>query len=256
MHEPPGGTTSPAPLLILLHGHGVDGAIQDAYLRLASATDAHGMLYVHPDGTSDSRSERFWNATDACCGAGSGVDDSAYIGAIIAVVKARYTVDPRRVFIVGHSNGGFMAFRMACDHADEIAAIVSIEGATWANPSRCQPTEPVTVLEVHGTADDTIRYDGGTIGNTRYPGAKETVATWARYDGCDTKATLPAPPARAIEDQLPPATVLSYSTGCDGHAIAELWTQAHGVHIPPFSASFADQIVSFLLAHPKRALLR
>ena len=251
MHEPPGNATSPAPLLILLHGYGADGAIQDAYLGLAAATDAHGMLYVHPDGTPNAKSERFWNATDACCGARSGVDDSAYIDAIIADVKARYDVDPRRVFIVGHSNGGFMAYRMACDHADEIAAVVSLEGATYANPSRCRPTEPVAVLEVHGTADDTIDYDGGTIGKARYPGAKDTIATWARYNGCDAKATLPAPPAHAIEDGLPPATVVSHATGCDGHSVAELWTQPDGVHIPPFSSSFADQIVTFLLAHPK-----
>jgi Poly(3-hydroxybutyrate) depolymerase len=253
VHVPPGHVAAtPAPLLILLHGYGASGAIQEAYLKLTPATDAHGMLYVHLDGTLNAQSRRFWNATDACCGYRSRVDDSAYITAVIADVKTRYEVDPRRVFIVGHSNGGFMAYRMACDHSDEIAAVVSIEGATWANPSRCKPTEAVATLEVHGTADQTINDNGGTINRARYPGAMTTVRTWARADGCDLNADRPALPPHAIEEQLPPATVLSYSTHCDGSGHAELWTQPGGGHIPVFSPTFADQVVTFLLAHPKR----
>lgn len=217
-----------SPRLILLHGYGASGAIQETYLKLTPATNAHGMLYVHLDGTLNAQDRRFWNATDACCGYRSGVDDSAYITAVIAEVNARYKVDPRRVFIVGHSNGGFTAYRMACDHADEIAAIVSIEGATWANPSRCKPTQAVATLEVHGTADQTITYSGSTIASARYPGALTTVETWARYDSCDPKADHPATPPHAIVEQLPPATVRSYSTHCDGNRHAELWTQPGG----------------------------
>lgn len=253
VHEPPGvGAATPKPLLILLHGYGVTGAIQEAYLKLTPATDAHGMLFVHLDGTLNGQQSRFWNATDACCGSNSGVDDSAYITAVIADVSAHYKVDPHRVFIVGHSNGGFMSYRMACDHSDQIAAIVSIEGATWSDPSRCKPTQAVATLEVHGLADQTIKYDGGGIANARYPGAKTTVQAWARYDGCTLTADRPATPPHAIVAQLPPATVLSYSKGCRTNGHAELWTQPGGVHIPVFGPMFPDQVVTFLLAHPKR----
>ncbi len=253
VHEPPGvAATTPKPLLILLHGYGVTGAIQEAYLKLTPATDAHGVLFVHLDGTLNGQNSRFWNATDACCGRGSGVDDSAYIAAVIADVSAHYKVDPRRVFIVGHSNGGFMSYRMACDHSDKIAAIVSIEGATWSDPSRCKPTQAVATLEVHGLADQTIKYDGGAIAAAKYPGAQATVEAWARYDGCTLTADRPAAPSHAIVAQLPPATVLSYSKGCTTNGHAELWTQPGGVHIPAFGPTFADQVVTFLLAHPKR----
>ena len=253
VHEPPGvSAAAPKPLLILLHGYGASGAIQEAYFKLTPATDAHAMLYVHLDGTLNGEGKRFWNATDACCGFRSTVDDSAYITAVVADVTAHFKVDQSRVFIVGHSNGGFMSYRMACDHSDKIAAIVSVEGATWSDPSRCKPTHAVATLEVHGLADQTIKYDGGGIATAKYPGAMTTVQAWARNDGCTLTADSPAAAPHAIVAQLPPATVLSFSKGCKRNGHAELWTQPGGVHIPAFGPTFPDQVVTFLLAHPKR----
>lgn len=253
VHTPPDLSPSkPAPLLILLHGYGASGGVQDAYLKLTAVADAHGMLYVHPDGTLNPLDKRYWNATDACCGPSSTVDDSAYITAIIADVKSHYSVDPKRVFIIGHSNGGFMAFRMACDHADEIAAIVSFEAATWADPSKCTPSEAVSVLAIHGTADQTIKYDGDAIGGAAYPSATKTVQTWARYDGCKPTPDPNVTTTHDLEDQRPPATVTSYSSGCKPNGHVELWTQPDGVHIPVLSPTFSEQLVQFLLAHPKR----
>lgn len=244
---------APAPLLILLHGYGASGAVQEGYLNLTPATDAHHMLYAYADGTTNAINKRYWNATDACCDPVNAVDDSAYVTAIIADVKSHHRVDPRRVFIVGHSNGGFMAYRMACDHADEIAAIVSLEAATWSDPGKCAPSQGVATLEIHGTTDTTIKYDGGTTGIATYPSATTTVLTWARYNGCAAKPDQPNPPARTIERSLPPATVTAYSSGCKPGGHAELWTQPNGVHIPPFDPTFPEQVVSFLLAHPKPA---
>ena len=117
-----------APLLILLHGYSASGAIEDAYLGVAAEADKRGFLYAHPDGTIDSQNNRFWNASDACCNLDpvpSKVDDSAYLSKLIADISAHYTVDPKRVYFFGHSNGGFMSYRMACEHADKIAAIVT-----------------------------------------------------------------------------------------------------------------------------------
>ena len=95
VRTPPGyDPAHPAPLLVLLHGFGVTGELEERYLGLADATDAHGMLLVAPDGTPTALGSRFWNATDACCGATSSVDDVAYLGAVIDDVKAHYAVDP------------------------------------------------------------------------------------------------------------------------------------------------------------------
>jgi polyhydroxybutyrate depolymerase len=143
------------------------------------------MLYAYPDATFDSSGQRVWNATDASRGAhGPSVDDSAYLAAVVAEIKSRASVDPKRIYFFGHSNGGFMCYRMACDHADMVAAIVSLAGATFWRPRDCQPVAPVAVLQVPGTADNSVFYGGGAVNDTKYPGAWRTVAMWARYDGC------------------------------------------------------------------------
>jgi len=246
---------TPAPLLMLLHGYGVTGEVQFAYLRLAPVLDAHGILAVYPDGTKNDLGKRYWKATAACCApAGSKVDDSAYLSAIIAEVRSEYSVDSRRIYVMGHSNGGFMSFRMACDHADVIAAIVSLEGAANADPEKCKPSHPVAVLAVHGTADQTITYDGGRttrVGSAPYPGALASVLAWAQLGQCATTPDVPAPPDRDIQQGRPPATVTSFSKECAPGGHSELWTQADGVHIPAWNDTFADQLVGFLLTHPK-----
>jgi polyhydroxybutyrate depolymerase len=245
----------PAPLVVLLHGYGVDGPIQNAYFKLGEVADANGMLAVFPSGTENSEGDRFWNATDACCAPpGSDVDDSGYLLDVINTVKADYSVDPKRVYLMGHSNGGFMAFRMACDHAEVIAGIAALAASTFADTDRCNPSEPVATLQVHGTADDSVRYEGeveGIDGGDRtYPGALETLEIWATYNGCDLEPDEPAPAPRAIIAEADPATVIAHSA-CDPGGHAELWTAPDGVHIPAITPDFTEQVVEFLLAHPK-----
>ncbi|MFN8025298.1 MAG: alpha/beta hydrolase-fold protein [Acidimicrobiia bacterium] len=253
VHVPPNYSANvPAPLLLILHGYRASGALESLYLQLTSATDAAGMLTVAPDGTLNGRGKRFWNATDACCATkGETVDDAAYLMAIVREVEATYNVDRKRTFIVGHSNGGFMAYRMACDHADTFAAVASLAGATFADPRRCAPSVPVATLEIHGTADDTIPYDGGKILRHAYPGAIATTRMWARYDGCKLVPDDPEPAPHDLVQDLPPATVTAYSTGCKANGHAELWTQQDGTHIPKLSPTFGEQVVTYLMAHPK-----
>ena len=112
----------PAPLLILLHGYGAGGLIEDLYLNLRASAEKYGLLYAHPDGTTDKKGNKFWNATDACCDFDkTNVDDSKYLSGLVVEIEARYKVDPKRVYFIGHSNGAFMSYRMACEHADMVA---------------------------------------------------------------------------------------------------------------------------------------
>ena len=245
------------PLVLLLHGYSVNGTVEELYMQLAPLADTKGFYYAHPSGTVDSTQNYFWNATDACCNFdGSKVDDSAYLESVIKEIEARYPIDPKRVYLVGHSNGAFMSYRMACDHADTIAAIVSLAGAMWEDTSKCQPTAPVHVLEIHGTADTEVLYTGSPggpgMGNGPYPGAETSVRDWATLDGCSLTPDDTAPPLD-LDTQLSGAetTVERFAAGCKAGGSAELWTIQGGMHLPNIADTFREDVIDFLFAHPK-----
>jgi polyhydroxybutyrate depolymerase len=245
------GSTA-VPLIISLHGYTSSGAKQDLYFKLQPLAEQRGFLYIHPDGTKDTSGNPFWNATDACCDLGAvGTDDAAYLLSMIEQVQQKYKVDAKRIYFVGHSNGAFMSYRMACDHADKIAAIVSLAGATFADPARCKPSQPVSVLQVHGTADNVIAYKGGQILGHTFPPAEKTVSTWAGLDGCgETPAA--SPNKLNLDDKLEGDDAsISTFTGCKSGTSVELWTIKDGAHSPNLSAAFSSGLVDFLYAHPK-----
>jgi polyhydroxybutyrate depolymerase len=263
VHAPADPDPSGAPLLIVLHGYGSAGSEVEGYFHLGTAAAERGFVGAYPDGTMDGDGNRFWHATDACCDFGrTGVDDAAYLAGLIGEIADVMPIDPRRVYLIGHSNGGFMSHRMACAHADVVAAIVSLAGATFVDPADCAPSEPVTVLQIHGSADDTVLFWGGSLASigapgesASYPGAADTVATWAAYDRCDpelvpssTRIDVDA----AIEVTGAPAeATVTASTDCDAGGHVELWTIPGGGHVPDISTAFADAVLDFLLAHPK-----
>jgi polyhydroxybutyrate depolymerase len=244
--------TTPMPLVLLLHGYTSTGDAQESYFQIGTLAEQRGFLYVHPNGTTDSRGLGFWNATDACCNFdGSPVDDSAYLAAVIAQVQAQYAVDSQRIFLVGHSNGGFMSYRMACDHADLIAAVVSLAGATFSDPSRCAPSEPVSVLQIHGTDDEVVAYAGGSFFGPTYPSAEQTAASWAAYDGCATTPEQTADRYDVVSTLDGDETTSEHFTDCPAGIAVELRTMQAGTHVPPLSTTFATQVIDFLFAHPK-----
>jgi len=142
-----------------------------------------------------------------------------------------------------------MAYRMACEHAAEITAIVSLAGAATSDPARCTPARPVSVLQIHGTADQTILFQGGTNSGQPYPSAAATLGLWRHLDGCADRATATAAPLD-LESRLPgpETTVTTYLTGCRDGTRVELWSIADGGHVPTLTATFAPAVVDFLLA--------
>ncbi|MFQ5699153.1 MAG: alpha/beta hydrolase family esterase [Myxococcota bacterium] len=255
LHVPPSYVPSiPTPLVILLHGYGSSSTAQEAYMQFTPLADEFGFLYLTPDGKVDCLGNQFWNATDACCNFCGSADDSGYLKALIEATATGFNVDRLRVFLIGHSNGGFMAYRMACDHPRLIAAIASLAGATYADPTKCGFQGPVHVLQLHGTADATILFGGGAINGVVYPGAIATVEDWATRNGCSPVADTSAAP-RDLEANLPgsESTVTRYATGCFAGGSAELWTIVGGQHVPALSSTFSRQVVEFLMAHPKPA---
>ncbi len=243
----------PTPLIVLLHGYTSSGAGQNADMKFSDLSDHYGFLLVAPDGTQETtgRQNRFWNASSACCNfGGSEVDDSAYVAKVIDAVKADHNVDDRRVFLVGHSNGGFMSYRMAHDHPGTIAAIASLAGADQSE-ARPTPSSPVHVLQIHGTADETIAYAGADIQGTSYPGAFETVERWAVHNGCAMSGfeTGTLDLDRGLEGRE--STVTRYTRDCRAGGSAELWSIAEGGHVPELSDHFSRLVVEWLLGHPK-----
>lgn len=242
---------TPMPLVILLHGFSADATTQDLYLGLSSAANRRGFLLAKPNGTPNAALLRFWNATDACCAFGADVDDVAYLTAVMNDMQRRFAVDPKRVYFVGHSNGGFMSHRMACDRSGRVAAIASLAGAVWNDASRCNPTEPVSVLEAHGTADTVIWYTGGLNGTAWYPGAEETVATWADKNGCSGAKARLRPDADYVYDLLGAETERYAYGGCPSGGAVELWKMVGATHLPTFNPAWVDAVYDWLLAHPK-----
>jgi polyhydroxybutyrate depolymerase len=222
-------------------------------MRFAPLSEELGFLYAHPDGTVNPGGARFWNATDACCDFyGSGVDDSGYLLDLVQAIQGELSVDPRRIHFIGHSNGGFMSYRMACDHAETTAAIASLAGATWHDPAACSPAAPVHVLQIHGDQDTVILYEGGRIDGISYPGAIETVEQWASFDGCNLEPETDLPPLD-LDSSIPGAetTVRRYADLCEPGGSSELWSIIGGSHVPILSPGFSRLVAEHLLAHPK-----
>jgi len=245
---------NPAPLIIGLHGYTAESPYAQSYFQLEKVADKKGILTVYPSGSKDSNGYLFWNATPACCNFDSStVDDEAYLLSIIDSVSKDYAVDPVRIYIIGHSNGGFMAHRMACNQSERITAIVSLSGMTYSNPKSCKPTSPVSVLQIHGTNDAVISYTGGYLFSSAYPSARKTIDLWGKINECGKKAYRVLP-RLDLDRKLSGAetTVLRYK-GCKTRATSELWTINKGKHSPELSAKFADSVVSFLLSHPKKS---
>ena len=239
------------PLVVLLHGYGATGAMQESYMKFESVAETNKFILVYPDGTVDSSGRRFWNATDACCDFFSAVADDVYLLSILKEMESSYSIDAKRIYFVGHSNGGFMSYRMACKYPDRIAAIASLAGASFFKATDCGAKSSVSVLQVHGTKDETILYEGGQILGTSYPGAVASASQWATFNQCTQNAVT-----RSSKFDLEPnitgdETSVTAWTNCQNSSEVELWTMEGAAHIPTLKATFATKIWEFFAAHPK-----
>lgn len=200
------------PLVVVLHGGlGTGEQAQRAYGWDAQA-DAGGFVVAYPDGI-----DRAWNA-GGCCGnpARTGVDDVGFLTRMIDELVRTVSIDRDRVYLTGMSNGAMMAYSMAC--RTSIAAVGAVAGTLLDD---CPHPSPTSVIHVHGTDDENVRYDGAPgSGAARIdgPSVPELNEFWRATDDC-------APPASTIEDRV---TTLRASCR-DGRAV-ELVTVAGAGH--------------------------
>jgi polyhydroxybutyrate depolymerase len=157
------------------------------------------------------------------------------------------------VFIAGHSLGAHMAHRMACDASADVVGIMSLAGQVTKDPAGCAPTKTVAVLDVHGTDDMVIGYNGDVQGtDPSIPSAHETLAVWARNDHC-TGAVAATGMTLDLDTQRPGSetTVEAYA-GCPAPVGVELWSIQGGSHDPNLSPDFAGLVWDWLLAHARQ----
>jgi polyhydroxybutyrate depolymerase len=173
----------PMPLVVCMHGigqtasmfcvHGTNTAglgPNGSTGGFVTQSDRHGFILVMPQGHDVS-----WNA-GLCCQPG-GVDDLAFIRAVITEVESHLNVDTTRIYAAGFSNGGFMAEKLACDASDIFAAIV--DGSGGIVEGGCKPQNHVAVLQFHGTDDHWVLYQL----------MPATDHKWAQLNGCDASTT-------------------------------------------------------------------
>ncbi len=242
------------PLLIFLHGLGGSGAEALADPGLRGLAERTRMTLIAPDGDLDRQGRRFWNAGRACCNFdGRAVDHLGRLETLIDHWRQRPEIDPARVYVIGFSNGGFMAHRLACWMDDRLAAVVSVGGAGREHDEACAAVSSIAVAEVHGDADPIVRYEGGRVFGSRaldeHPSAPQTIADWAERLGCLPNAK-PKITTLDLDGSLPGAeTTVESHAGCV-HGSAELWTVHGGGHRLATPELYA-QIGTFLLNHPK-----
>jgi polyhydroxybutyrate depolymerase len=154
----PAGLDHPAGLVINLHGAGQTGGEQAALTNYNAVADQYGFVAVYPDGIDFSWADgRGASVPDR-----QGVDDVGFLVALIDRLSRDYGVAPGRVFATGMSAGAFMATRLACERADLVSAIAPVAGSL-GTAFPCAPSRPVSVLDVHGTADPVVPFGGGTM---------------------------------------------------------------------------------------------
>ncbi|MSP92005.1 MAG: alpha/beta fold hydrolase [Myxococcales bacterium] len=236
------------PLVLLLHGFGATGAQQDWYLGISARATTLGFVAVVPEGTKDKVGLQFWNATKACCNfAQNPVDDVAYVTGLIDEAIAKLRVDPTRVYLVGHSNGGFMALRLACQIAPKLTAIATLAGAADMDATACKPAQPVSLLAIHGTLDNVIQFGGGAIVGNPYPSAAVTVAGWVQRNGCPAQGEKLTDVN--FEDLLfGKETHRTRWQPCQQGTDVEAWQVDGALHVPLFNDAFRDAMLQHLLA--------
>jgi polyhydroxybutyrate depolymerase len=217
VHVPPGyDPSNPTPVVIAFHGALMNGSMMPAFTGLSAKADAAGFVVVYPNGLGVGQTALFFNAGAAPVGEGAGpADDVKFTAALLDDLARVVTVDRRRVFATGMSNGGMMAHRVAAELADRIAAAAPVAG-TLALP-HLRPSRPVPMMIFHGTADDIVPYHGRPGGRQpatmQFRSVPDTVQAWVDLDGCPAQGQTVATPDRAGDGTTITTTTYGPATG-------------------------------------------
>lgn len=204
------------PVVLEFHGFGSNAQQQLLYGNFGPHADRDGFLVVAPQGQGQPRHFTLLGAT------GGEQDDVQFVGDVIDHLQKTLCVDRSRVYATGMSNGGALSAVLACRLSDRIAAFASVAAVVWG--PQCDAARTVPIIAFHGTADPIVPFDGGRVnccGNPTIAGVADTMANWARHDGCTTgpveEPVKGAVTVRRWSECKPRGEVALYVVGGGGH---------------------------------------
>jgi len=217
--------SQPVPLVFNLHGYTSNATQQDIYTNFKAIADTANFILVHPEGSIQpgTTNTQFWNIGVIQ----NGVDDVDFIETLIDSVSAHYNINQRRVYSAGMSNGGFMGYMLACE-SNRFAAIGSVTGSmTLTMYTSCNPARPIPTMQIHGTEDPTVAYNGSALNQ----GVEDVVNFWVDKNNCNTTPAITAVPNIVTNDGATAERYL-YTGGNNGHTV-EFFKVTGGGHTWP-----------------------
>jgi len=267
LHVPPGAAAgAPLPLVVVLHGAGGNARVVSRETHFSEEADWSGFVAAYPNGSDGATASVWpagqplltWNAGH-CCGWASQrrVGDVAFVRAMVEAIAREVPIDRRRIYAAGMSNGGMMSYRLACEASDLFAAVGVVSGALVTES--CAPSEPVSVIQIHGAADSVVPLGGGPADfvapGYAFPPAASAIAFWRAADGCG---------ATPRESRLGPGVRLSRYEHCRAGSAVDFYVLDAGKHswpgsgrvsviLPPVSETVAATplLWQFFASHPK-----
>jgi polyhydroxybutyrate depolymerase len=231
---------TPRPLVLVLHGAAGDAVENRSWLRLDDVADREGFIAVYPDGTGwFGDYMHMWNSGD-CCGTAQwdSVDDVGFLRAVLDDVEGRTPIDATRVYVSGFSNGAMMAYRLAAEASDRIAAFAAVAGASTGELGDDVRTMPL--MHVHSLDDPVVPFAGGERNiiplaySIPLPAIEDVVRTWALHARCPATPSEAEPRLAAADGPSAghSARLTTWTPCADGAEIA-LWRLRGPGHVWP-----------------------
>ena len=178
------GYQSNAPVLFVLHGYTSRGLWIMNYSGFQSIADDAGLIVIYPQGTLlPATGQTHWNVGGWTTS--STTDDVGFINAVINFLNNEYSINSKRIYSTGMSNGGYMSYKLACDLSPRIAGVVSVTGSmTSETLDGCNPTHPTSVAQIHGLQDSVVNYDGNGFSKP----IEEVMNYWVNINNCSLES--------------------------------------------------------------------